>query len=75
MFGWAATRLSLASGEAAETYSKGVVGANFQAPGDADVMAKVRADLAEKGLSFSKAEQRTELGRSDVEGCRQPAQS
>jgi len=74
LFGlWAAARLGLAAGEAAEAYAKTVVAADFEAPGDADVVAKVRADLAEKGLSLSEAELRAELGRADVEARRQLA--
>ena len=72
LFGlWAAARLGLAAGEAAEAYAKSVVAADFEAPGDADVVAKVRADLAEKGLSLSEAELRAELGRADAEARRQ----
>jgi len=74
LFGlWAAARLGLAAGEAAEAYAKTVVAADFEAPGDADVVAKVRADLAEKGLSLSEAELRAELGRADAEARRQLA--
>ena len=34
------------SGDAADAYAKEVVAANFDAPGDEDMLAKVRKDLA-----------------------------
>ena len=52
LFGlWAAVRLGLPAGEEAEAYAKTVVAADFEAPGDADVIEKVRADLEEKGVA------------------------
>ncbi len=50
MFGlWVAeTQLGLA-GETAATYAKEVVMADFELPGDADMMGKVRADLERAG--------------------------
>jgi hypothetical protein len=72
LFGlWVAARLGLAPGEAAETYATSVIIAAFKAPGDEDVIAKVRPDLAGKGHSFSEAELRAELGRAEVEARRQ----
>lgn len=44
---WAAERLGL-SGAAADDYVKTVVRADFEKPGDEDVIAKVAADLAGK---------------------------
>jgi hypothetical protein len=76
LFGlWAAGRLGLAAGEAAEAYSKDVVAADFEAPGDADVIAKVRTDLAEKGVTASEAELRAELERAATEARKQLAPS
>ena len=44
LFGlWAADRLGLTAGEAAESYAKSVVAADFEKPGDADVIAKVQS--------------------------------
>lgn len=76
LFGlWAAARLGLPAGEAAEAYARTVVAADFAAPGDADVIAKVRADLADKGLSADEAELRAELARAEAEARRQLSQS
>jgi hypothetical protein len=44
---WAAGLLGL-SGDAAEEYARAVVKADFQQPGDADVVAKLAGDLAGK---------------------------
>jgi hypothetical protein len=46
---WAAHQLGL-TGEAADTYAKEVVAADFTRPGDSDVIEKVAADLAAKGI-------------------------
>ena len=75
LFGlWAAARLGLPAGEAAEAY-KTVVAADFTAPGDADVIAKVQTDFAEKGIAVSEAELRTELARVGAEARRQLSES
>ena len=47
---WAAEKLGL-SGDAATAYSKEVVAADFEEAGDTDVLRKVAADLASKGVS------------------------
>lgn len=54
MFGlWVAqTHLGL-SGEAATSYAKDVVMADFELPGDADMLSKVKADLEKAGKSVS----------------------
>ena len=41
------------SGEAASSYARDVVMADFEAPGDAGMMGKVKADLAEAGSQVS----------------------
>src|SRR6185437_2944017 len=65
LFGvWAAEKLGLAAGEPVETYAKAVVAADFEVPGDDDVIAKVRADLDAKGLGVTDAELRAELARA-----------
>jgi hypothetical protein len=75
LFGlWAAVRLGLPAGEEAEAYAKTVVAADFEAPGDADVIEKVRADLEEKGVAVTEAELRAELARA-AEARRQLAGS
>jgi hypothetical protein len=72
LFGlWAAARLGLPAGKAAEAYAKTVVAADFVAPGDADVIAKVRDDLAERGIAATEAELRAELARARDEARRQ----
>ena len=74
LFGlWAAGRLGLAAGEPAEAYAKDVVAADFEAPSDSDVIAKVRTDLAEKGITESEGELRAELERAAVEARKQLA--
>ena len=53
LFGlWIAEQLGL-SGEAAQNYAKDVVVADFEAPGDDDIFAKVRADLEAKSIEIS----------------------
>ena len=48
MFGlWVAEQLGL-TGEAAASYAKDVVMADFEMPGDDDIFTKVKADLAAK---------------------------
>ena len=72
LFGvWAAEKLGLAAGEPVETYAKAVVAADFEVPGDDDVIAKVRADLDAKGIAVTEAELRAELARAAAEARRQ----
>jgi hypothetical protein len=53
MFGlWVAEQLGL-SGEAADSYAKDVVVADFESPGDDDIFTKVRPDLAAKSIQIS----------------------
>jgi hypothetical protein len=76
LFGlWAAARLGLPEGEEAEAYAKEVVAADFEAPGDGDVINKVRSDLEAKGIAATEAELRGELERAAAEARRQIAQS
>lgn len=53
---WAAERMGLA-GVDADGYAKEVVAADFERPGDDDVIEKVLKDFAEKGV---------DLGESDI---------
>lgn len=57
---WAAAKLGL-SGEAAETYAKDVVKADFQEAGDEDVYRKVKADLDAKNVDVSEHQLRREM--------------
>jgi hypothetical protein len=76
LFGlWAATRLGLTAGEAAEAYAKTVVAADFEEPGDDDVIRKVRGDLTEKGVGMTEAELRAELARAAAEARKQLTES
>jgi hypothetical protein len=61
---WAAERLGLPAGTAAEDYATTVVAADFVAPGDDDVVEKVRGDLVAKGIETSVAEIRAALDRA-----------
>ena len=49
---WAAKELGLPDAEA-EAYAKTVVMADFQKPGDDDVLQKVVADFKKKGIAMS----------------------
>lgn len=76
LFGlWAAGRLGMPAGDACEAYAKTVVAADLASPGDADLMAKVRGDLAAKGVSISDMELRAELARAEAEARRQLAET
>lgn len=57
---WAAERMGLAGTEA-DDYAKQVVQADFEKPGDSDVMAKVSADLAAKGIAVTEVELRRQM--------------
>ena len=76
LFGlWAAGRLGLPQGEAAEAYAKTVVAEDFKEPGDTDVIEKVHADLAGKDITVTEAELRAELARAGAEARRQLSES
>jgi hypothetical protein len=57
---WAAGKMGL-SGEAAETYAKEVVKADFEEAGDEDVFRKLRADLTAKAVDVSDHQIRREM--------------
>lgn len=59
---WAAEKLSL-SGAEAEVYAKEVVAADFDEPGDNDVLRKVLSDLQGKGVETSEHLVRKEMDR------------
>ena len=58
---WVAEKLGL-SGEAASTYAKEVVAAEFQEAGDADVVRKVMGDLKAKGVAITEQQLRVKMG-------------
>jgi hypothetical protein len=49
---WAAEKLGI-TGPAAESYAKEVVAADFEEPGDGDVVRKIRKDFDAKGIAQS----------------------
>jgi hypothetical protein len=57
---WAAEKLGL-TGDAATTYAKEVVAADFEEAGDTDVLRKVLKDLTAKGLAVTEAEIRLKM--------------
>ena len=59
---WAAEQMGI-SGADAEAYAKQVVIANFEEPGDADVLRKVLGDLTDKGIATDEHKVRHEMTR------------
>ncbi len=59
---WAAEQMGI-SGEGAAAYAKEVVIADFERPGDDDVLEKVLKDLTDKGLDVSERKVRNEMDR------------
>jgi len=57
---WAAEKMGL-SGDAAETYARSVIAAEFDKGGDSHVVEKLVADLAAKGQSLTAAQVQFEL--------------
>ena len=57
---WAAEKLGL-SGPAADAYAKEVVLADFEEPGDDDVLRKVRKDFEAKGVAQSERQIRVTM--------------
>ena len=61
LFGlWAAGQMGL-SGEDAQDYAKSVVKADFQEPGDEDVLRKVFEDLKGSGVQVTEGEVRMKM--------------
>jgi len=58
---WVAEKLGM-SGEAAGTYAKEVVAAEFQGAGDADVIRKVMGDLKAKGVAVTETQIQVKMG-------------
>jgi hypothetical protein len=57
---WAAREMGIAAAEA-EAYAKSVVMADFEKPGDADVVEKLIADFRRKGVEMSEHRIRKEM--------------
>lgn len=67
---WAAEHLGIA-GEAAQAYAKEVVLADFDRPGDDDVLEKVQKDFEAKGVAVDARAIRAEMDRLLPEAKRQ----
>lgn len=67
---WAAERLGI-EGEAAQVYAKEVVLADFDRPGDDDVLEKVQKDFEAKGVAVDAQAIRAEMDRLLPEAKRQ----
>lgn len=65
---WAAGKIGVAD---AETYAKEVVGADFQKPGEDDVVEKIVGDATAKGVKLTAADVRREMERLMAEAKRQ----
>ena len=59
---WAAEQMGMSSADA-EAYAKQVVIADFEEPGDADVLRKVLGDLTGKGIATDEHKVRLEMTR------------
>jgi hypothetical protein len=57
---WAAEKLGI-TGDAATAYAKEVVAADFEQPGDNDVVHKVMRDLAAKGIALTEPQLRAKM--------------
>ena len=57
---WVAEKLGL-SGEAANTYARDVIAAEFEEAGDANVVSKVMDDLKAKGVVVTERELRAKM--------------
>ena len=67
---WAAEQMGL-SGEAVDSYAKEVVAADFEKPGQDDVVEKLLADMTAKGVDISEHLIRVEMDRCYEEAARQ----
>jgi hypothetical protein len=57
---WVAEQLGL-TGDAATAYAREVVAADFEQPGDNDVVHKVTRDLAAKGIAITEPQLRVKM--------------
>ena len=67
---WAADQLGL-TGDAREAYAREVAAADFEKPGDEDIVGKVAGDFARKGVKLDAARLRAELERFMAEARKQ----
>jgi hypothetical protein len=57
---WVAEKLGM-SGDAANSYAKEVIAAEFEEAGEADVVRKVMGDLAARGVAMTEAQVRAKM--------------
>jgi len=62
---WAAGELGII-GPSADAYAREVVAADFDVPGDDDVIAKIVKDAAAKGVKIDAARVKKEIGRLEA---------
>ena len=62
---WAAERMDIVGADA-DAYAKAVVAADFEKPGDADVVRKVIGDLTAKGIEITERALRNEMDRCEA---------
>lgn len=67
---WAAGQMGM-DGAEAQAYAKEVVAADFEKPGQDDVIDKIHADIAAKGLDISRHIVQLEMDRQYEEALRQ----
>ncbi|MDH5411817.1 MAG: DUF1476 domain-containing protein [Alphaproteobacteria bacterium] len=67
---WAAEKMGIA-GDAADAYAKEVVISDFEKPGQDDVVEKLVADFASKGVDISEHVIRVEMDRCFEEAVKQ----
>jgi hypothetical protein len=67
---WVGEKLGL-SGEAANTYAKDVIAAEFQEAGDANVVGKVMGDLKAKGIALTEQQLRVKMDELTAEAIAQ----
>ena len=67
---WTAEKLGI-SGDAATAYAKEVVAANFEQPGENDVVHKVMRDLTAKGVAITEAQLRAKMDELLVQAIQQ----
>ena len=58
---WVADELLGITGDARDAYAKEVISADFEEPGEEDVVRKVMADLGAKGVDFSEHRLRNKM--------------
>ena len=68
---WVADEFLGRSGAEAEAYAKEVVSADFEEPGDADLLRKIFGDLEKQGIELSEHRLRKKMDELTVEAKQQ----